>query len=182
MPLTYATSPPAVPIARIPSEQLIDAPAVRLSLEANPRRTRAVDGAWWPRSTDAAAELPGLIAAVDRRLGEMALRVGLHVDAWSNIPHRIPAPGRTVKVGWFQSMDRRLVTLTIRGREGITLRVIPPEATAASAKAAFAFASATTDANGVPPAEDQTAGPGLRAEQGAEQDVWEDEGGHFTMG
>ncbi|WP_327048370.1 DUF5994 family protein [Microbispora sp. NBC_01189] len=179
MTLTHTTSPPPVPIARVPPERPIGAPAVRLSLEPNSRRARAVDGEWWPRSTDAAAELPGLIAAVDRHLGRMTLRVGLHVDAWSNIPRRIPVPGRAVKVGWFQSMDRRLVTLTINGREGITLRVIPPEA-AASAKAAFA--SATTEPHSVPPVENRTPVPVVRSRQGAEQDVWENEGGHFTIG
>lgn len=178
MTLTHSPSPSAVPIARVLSEQPSDVPVVRLSLEPGPRRARAVDGEWWPRSTDAAAELPGLIAAVDRRLGKMTLRVGLHVDAWSNIPHRIPAPGRAVKVGWFQSMDRRLVTLTINGGEGITLRVIPPEARVASTKAAHA--SAPTDPNGAPPAEDRTPAPRVRPEQEAEQDVWEDEGG-FAM-
>ncbi|WP_373320593.1 DUF5994 family protein [Microbispora rosea] len=159
-----------VPITRVLAEQPRDVPVVRLSLEPSPRRTRAVDGEWWPRSTDAAAELPGLIAAVDHRLGRMTLRVGLHVDAWSNIPHRIPVAGRAVKVGWFQSMDRGLVTLTINGHEGITLRVIPPEA---------ASASAPRDPNGAPPVEDRTPAPGVPAEQEAEQDVWEDEGGRF---
>ncbi len=100
----------------------------------------------------------------------MTLRVGLHVDAWSNIPHRIPVAGRAVKVGWFQSMDRGLVTLTINGHEGITLRVIPPEA---------AYASAPRDPNGAPPVQDRTPAPGVSAGQEAEQDVWEDEGGHF---
>lgn len=170
MTLTPVPTTPAVPIARVLPEPPHDAPVVRLSLEPSPRGTRAVDGEWWPRSTDAAAELSGLIAAVDRRLGKMTLRVGLHVDAWSNIPHRIPVAGRAVKVGWFQSMDRGLVTLTINGHEGISLRVIQPEA---------AYASAPRDPNGAPPVEDQTPAPGAWAGQEAEQDVWEDEGGHF---
>lgn len=100
-----------------------------------------MDGTWWPRSTDAAAELPALIAAVDQRLGEMTLRVGLHVDAWDNIPHRIAAPGRAVRVGWFRSMDGRLVTLSLKGKPEITLQVIPPQATAA--RAAFAATGAS---------------------------------------
>ena len=42
--------------------------AARISLSdhLNARHT-AVDGAWWPRSTDLAAELPGLVAALDER-------------------------------------------------------------------------------------------------------------------
>jgi hypothetical protein len=101
----------------------------------------------------------------------MTLRVGLHVDAWDNIPHRIPAPGRAVRVGWFRSMDRRLVSLTMRGRDAIILRVIPPEARTESARAIFASATGL-DANAVSPA----------ASQAAEQDVWDNEGGRFGAG
>ncbi|GAA1292201.1 hypothetical protein Psi02_49450 [Planotetraspora silvatica] len=125
---------------------------------------RAVDGAWWPRSTDATAELPGLIAAVDRRTGETTLRVGLHVDAWDAIPHRIPAPGRAVRVGWFRSMDRRLVSLTMRGRDTITLRVIAPETAPESARAIFA--EATGDANAVPPGGGHDGGAACLGQRG----------------
>ncbi|WP_405142094.1 DUF5994 family protein [Sphaerisporangium sp. NBC_01403] len=120
-----------------------EAPPVRLSLPPAGDHPRAVDGVWWPRSKDAAAELPGLIAAVDERLGEMTLRVGLHVDAWSDIPHRIPAPGRAVRVGWFRAMDPERVTLIVRGQKDVTLRVIPPEASAESAEAALAGSAAS---------------------------------------
>jgi hypothetical protein len=171
MSLTQVLSSFTDPIARVPSEHSTQASAVRLSLEPIRGRMRAVDGAWWPRSTDATAELPGLIAAVDRRTGEMTLRVGLHVDAWDNIPHRIPAPGRAVRVGWFRSMDRRLVSLTMRGRDAIILRVIPPEARTESARAIFASATGL-DVNAVSPA----------ASQAAEQDVWDNEGGRFGAG
>ncbi|MEU8247886.1 DUF5994 family protein [Nonomuraea sp. NPDC048916] len=87
------------------TETPAEASAVRLPLGPARGHVGPVDGTWWPRSTDAAAELPALIAAVDQRLGEMALRVGLHVDVWDNIPHRIAAPGRAVRVGWFRSMN-----------------------------------------------------------------------------
>ncbi|MFC3823331.1 DUF5994 family protein [Planomonospora venezuelensis] len=43
--------------------------ALRLALHPVPNRRAAADGAWWPCSRDAAAELPDLIAAVDQRLG-----------------------------------------------------------------------------------------------------------------
>jgi hypothetical protein len=97
----------------------------------------------------------------------MTLRVGLHVDAWDDIPHRIPVPGRAVRVGWFRSMDRRLVSLTMRGRDTITLRVIAPETTQESARAIFA--EATGDAKAVPPGGAQTE----------EQNAWDNEGGRF---
>lgn len=119
----------------------------------------------------------------------MTLRVGLPVDAWDNIPHRIPAPGRAVRVGWFRSMNSGLVTLNIRGKQGITLRVIPPEATEASARAAFAAAFA--GANGEPARGGPVGGQGVtrdvspvplfRRKRDAGQDGWENEGGRFGI-
>jgi hypothetical protein len=38
--------------------------AVRLRLQPNRPIYTLLDGAWWPRSADAAAELPGLILAL----------------------------------------------------------------------------------------------------------------------
>ncbi|WP_157984939.1 DUF5994 family protein [Lentzea terrae] len=39
------------------------------------------DGAWWPRSSDLAAELPPLIAALAGRLGR-ATQVTFNLTAW----------------------------------------------------------------------------------------------------
>ncbi|WP_374058818.1 DUF5994 family protein [Planomonospora sp. ID67723] len=185
MTTTHATFPPAIPAAHVPPASPVEASAVRLSLAPVRDRRGPVDGAWWPRSTDAAAELPGLIAAVDQRLGEMTLRVGLHVEAWDNIPHRIPAPGRAVRVGWFRSMDTRLVTLSLRGRPGITLQLIPPQATEASAKAVFAPDAVDADGEisaGLPVAgrsttQDRSGTSRPRREGDAGQADWENEGG-----
>ncbi|GAA3428728.1 hypothetical protein GCM10018953_59120 [Streptosporangium nondiastaticum] len=98
-------------------------------------RRVAVDGTWWPYSRDAAAELPGLIAAVDRLLGRVTLRVGLHGDAWRCIPRRIPARGRQVHIGWFRHTDPRLITLIFAAGEPVVLLVIPPDTAAAPAEA-----------------------------------------------
>ncbi|GHE30518.1 hypothetical protein GCM10017673_36500 [Streptosporangium violaceochromogenes] len=185
MTTTHITLPPAAPATHARPAPAADATAVRLSLAPARDHPGPVDGAWWPRSTDAAAELPALIAAVDQRLGEMTLRVGLHVDAWDNIPHRIPAPGRAVRVGWFRSMDIHLVTLSIRGRQDVTLRLIPPEATETSAMAVFA--SATGDVKGQASSGAPTSGRNalrgrrvrspLRRETDEGQNRWENEGG-----
>ncbi|WP_396780534.1 DUF5994 family protein [Microbispora sp. H10830] len=45
---------------------------LRLAPVLGPRGT--VDGAWWPHFRDATVELPGLIAAIDQRLGLPGLR------------------------------------------------------------------------------------------------------------
>ncbi len=95
-----------------------------------PRSTgeAVADGVWWPNSRDAGAELPGLITAVDERMGRATMRVSLYADAWDDIPQRIPARGRQVRVGWFRHSDPRMVTLTLDGFEQVSLLVVPPGA------------------------------------------------------
>lgn len=99
---------------------------VRLSLSPVLDRRAAVDGAWWPYSRDAAAELPGLIAAVDRRLERTTLRIGVYPGTWNHVPRRISARGRQVKVGWFPCTDPRVITMVFAGAETVTLLIIPP--------------------------------------------------------
>ncbi|WP_433251340.1 DUF5994 family protein [Streptosporangium sp. CA-135522] len=99
--------------------------AVRLSLDPALGRRNVVDGAWWPYSRNAAVELPGLIAAVDQRLGRAILRIALHLDAWDDIPRRVPARGRQVMVDWFRGADFGLIRLTLAGMEHVDLLVVP---------------------------------------------------------
>ncbi|WP_223167823.1 DUF5994 family protein [Nonomuraea sp. SYSU D8015] len=89
-------------------------------------RRALVDGAWWPYSHDARAGLPGLIAAVDRLLDRVMLRIGVHRDAWQRIPRRIPARGRQVRVGWFRHADPRVIILFFAAAEPVVLLIIPP--------------------------------------------------------
>ncbi|MEU5864041.1 MULTISPECIES: DUF5994 family protein [unclassified Nonomuraea] len=44
------------------------------------------------------------------------------------MPHRIAAPGRQVREGWFRAIDPHLINLIIPGIEPINLLVIPPAA------------------------------------------------------
>ncbi|GAA4528309.1 DUF5994 family protein [Nonomuraea ferruginea] len=94
-----------------------------------------VDGAWWPSSRDAAAELPGLIAAVDRLLDRVTLRVGLHGDAWQHIPRRIPARGRQIRIGWLRHADPRVITFSFAAGEPVVLLIIPSGTAAGAAEA-----------------------------------------------
>ncbi|MFG1708012.1 DUF5994 family protein [Nonomuraea sp. M3C6] len=55
--------------------------AIRLSVSPGLDRRGTVDRAWWPHSRGAAVALPGLVAAVDQRLGRTTLRIGLYRDA-----------------------------------------------------------------------------------------------------
>ncbi|MDF5754628.1 DUF5994 family protein [Spongiactinospora sp. TRM90649] len=163
-----------------PSSPVLAAQATpRLSLNAVLDQRGTVDGAWWPRTRDAAAELPALISAIDLRLDRAVLRVGLYLDAWDHIPHRIPAPGRQVRVGWFLSADPHLITLSIAGTAPIALLVIPPGTADGPAMAALALAAAGTI--GVRPADmlhPVVPEEGSRGRDGSAS--WENEGGRIA--
>ncbi|MDR8410215.1 DUF5994 family protein [Nonomuraea sp. 3-1Str] len=109
-----------------------------------PNRRSVVDGAWWPCSRDAAAELPDLIAAVDRLLDRATLRIGVHRDTWQNIPRRIPARGRQVRIGWFRHADPRVITLSFAAGEPVVLLIIPPGTAAGAAKAVLKLTAQET--------------------------------------
>ncbi|MFC7586152.1 DUF5994 family protein [Nonomuraea antimicrobica] len=93
---------------------------------------------------DAATELPGLIAAVDQRLGRTTLLVGVCRDAWQHIPRRIPARGRPVRISWFRHADPRLVALFFATGEPVVLLVIPPDTAAGPAEAALKLTAQNT--------------------------------------
>jgi hypothetical protein len=56
-------------------------------LQLSPDGSGRVDGAWWPRSDDLTAEVPGLAAALQSRLGTIE-RVAYHPAAWAPAPRR----------------------------------------------------------------------------------------------
>ncbi|MEV0386731.1 DUF5994 family protein [Nonomuraea sp. NPDC050643] len=118
--------------------------ALRLSLHPVPNRQATVNGAWWPYSPDMAAELPGLIAGVDRLLDRVTLHIGLHGDVWQHVPRRIPARGRQVRVSWFRHTDRRVITLGFAGGEPVLLLIIPPGTAAGAAEATLKLTAQDT--------------------------------------
>lgn len=63
-------------------------PDSRLVFAPSPTAQGVVDGSWWPRTRDPAAELPALIAAVTDRLG-LVDRITLSADAWDTRPQHI---------------------------------------------------------------------------------------------
>ena len=113
----------------------------RLSLVPATAPHAGLGGGWWPRSRDATAELPGLIAELSARAGRVS-RVALQVRAFDNIPHRLTAGGRTVRVAWFRYMNANTIILTMADRDDLVLLVVPPQAPpAAAAQALRAVAS-----------------------------------------
>lgn len=101
------------------------APGCRL-LWAPPGATERLAGAWWPRSNDAVRELRELLPEVSARMGGPVTRVSLNIDAWgAEQPRRLHLPDRTVRLGWFRTLDAATVTLGRGTYDRLTLLVIP---------------------------------------------------------
>ncbi|MEU5786295.1 DUF5994 family protein [Micromonospora purpureochromogenes] len=163
------TGQPAAPItASTPS-------APRLLLGTT--RNRAVlDGGWWPRSWDPAAELPGLVLALAERHGRIR-HIMLNIHAWDSRPRRLTVGPDVVRLGWFDTLSPALLVATTGRDIQVDLLVVPPATPPAAAERAMATAADPADlrrapdilaAVGVPPAAT------IRTDAYA---VWDNEGG-----
>jgi hypothetical protein len=98
----------------------------RLQLKPDPPTPAYLDGVWWPRSPQLAVELPGLIARLSDRLGQVTV-VGYHLDAWPGTPPQVEIAGLTVQLQGFTSNEP--ASVIVFGRDGhyVTLLVIPSD-------------------------------------------------------
>jgi hypothetical protein len=92
-----------------------------------------LDGGWWPRSADPAAERPGLILALDGRHGPFnpITRIMLGMAGWDpSRPRRLrvggPAGRRVVRLGWFATMPAGLLIATCARGQRTDLLTVPP--------------------------------------------------------
>ncbi|MEV5436468.1 DUF5994 family protein [Streptomyces sp. NPDC052682] len=126
--MTSAPTPPR-PQPSAPS-------AVRLLLAVPPhggRTARRIDGAWWPRSYDLAAELPGLLGVLPRAWGRIS-SVRINGDGWPACPERMVVAGQPVRVRRTPSPKAPpTVCLLAPGCGRWDLLVVPPGATQAEA-------------------------------------------------
>jgi len=100
------------------------APSTRLAVHRSGADPSTVDGGWWPRSWNAAAELPGLVRALAPRIGPVG-SVVLNRATWTGDIERLSVDGRTVRVGWSDTLDPALAVVAAeRGR--LELLVVPP--------------------------------------------------------
>ncbi|MFC9132736.1 DUF5994 family protein [Streptomyces sp. NPDC057099] len=107
-------------------------------LETTHDRQGVLDGAWWPRSRDIAAELPGLITALTDYLGPVT-RVGLDAGAWEGLPTRMTIDDRVVHIDSFAAGDDTV--LITRGEQDLfSLLVVPSHTPPDAARAAMAEA------------------------------------------
>ncbi|TVT17183.1 hypothetical protein FNH06_32465 [Amycolatopsis acidiphila] len=88
--------------------------------------TGYVDGAWWPRSRDLAAELPALLAVLAVRPGRIE-RVTYNLTTWQPVGGRLPLDGQVIRLEGFLSQQADTVTVSGQGRQRLTLLVVPPE-------------------------------------------------------
>jgi hypothetical protein len=110
-----------------PHSRSIPSQPLRLRLKPKAPATGYVDGAWWPRTRDLAAELPELAEVLSVRLGPVH-RVAFAMDAWAPPPaRRLPLDGRQLRLEAFRYQDKDIVYLSGLDGRRICLLVIPPE-------------------------------------------------------
>jgi Family of unknown function (DUF5994) len=122
-------------------------PVTRLSLDRATLRQAGIHGGWWPRSRDAAAELPGLLSELNTHAGRVS-RVALQAGAFSDIPHQLVVGGHKVHVAWFRYMNPHTAILTVVGRDDLILLVVPPQASPEAAAQALRLAASGHQAGG----------------------------------
>jgi hypothetical protein len=122
------------------------AAGLRLRLAVGPSRKAAFDGAWWPHTTDAQAELPSLLEALGDRRGQIT-HVLLGAAEW-DLPHprRLgPARAAAARLGWYTSQPAGVVTImTEFGQGRFDLLVVPPGTAPDAADAAMVAVATPT--------------------------------------
>ncbi|WP_434444062.1 DUF5994 family protein [Lentzea sp. E54] len=116
----HSIAPPAVQANELPRCPL------RLRLRPKALTTGYVDGAWWPRSRDLAAELPALLAVLAVRLGEIP-RVSYNLTEWETAPRQIAVDGVRVRLNGFWSRPPHTVDVIAGDRRRLTLLLVPPD-------------------------------------------------------
>jgi hypothetical protein len=101
-------------------------PATPLRLSMNEHLgDGAVDGSWWPRSRDAAAELTDLVDQLPDGYGDV-LRVVVSASDWDSVPKRLRVARGLLKVGSYPGDDSHQVWLVMFSRRLIRLSVTAP--------------------------------------------------------
>jgi hypothetical protein len=114
---------------------------LRLRLQPDGAAGTLLDGGWWPRSADPAAELPGLVVALDEQHGPVS-KIVLGMADWdSSRPRRLrvdgPAGRRVLRLGWFATMPAGLLTAIYADGHRTDLLIVPPDTSEQAAQAAM---------------------------------------------
>ena len=97
----------------------------RLRLKPKAPQSGYVDGAWWPRSEDLAAELPDLLAVLSVRLGPID-RVLYNLNEWAKASAKLATGGRVVRLDGYRRQPINTVEVLGLNRNKIALLVVPP--------------------------------------------------------
>lgn len=180
---TISLAPPSTPRLRLQPPRAADSPRTPL------------DGAWWPRSADPVAELPGLILALQAHGPNSDHRPITHlmlpVADWDSHPRRLRVDGpddtRVVRLSWFDTLPAGLLTAIWPDGQRIDLLTVPAHTHHQAAHSAMDLAA--HPANHLRTAELLTAlsvplspeTPPITqpATQAATEDAWETEGGRL---
>jgi hypothetical protein len=130
---TDMTSEPTIPRPSAPARPLEHPPERLRRLKPKAPTTGWVDGGWWPRSRDLAAELPGLLSVLAVRTGRIE-QVSYHLGEWGLPLRKISCGGGVVRLEGYRSQHADTVDVLAPGQR-LTLLVVAPEASARTAHA-----------------------------------------------
>ncbi|WP_157631411.1 DUF5994 family protein [Catelliglobosispora koreensis] len=116
----------------------------RLWLASTSVHSGMLDGAWWPRSRNAIAELPGLLAILDGARG-CVIRLALSADGWENHPRRLPVAGRSPSIDYYATQPTSLLTASCADGDRIDLLVVPPDTDPGDAHAAMMMVAGSSN-------------------------------------
>jgi hypothetical protein len=110
-----------------------------LRVQRAPARHDLFDGAWWPRSRDVHAELPGLVSVLHEHLGDVA-SIGLDADSWDGLGRPVHVEGRLLQIDWLPVGDDTVI-VTRNDTETFMLQILSPDEGLDQAQAAMSMAT-----------------------------------------
>jgi hypothetical protein len=131
---------------------------VRLRIKPNTAARGHVDGAWWPRSHDPAAEFPGLVLAMSSWVGPIR-RVTYHLNDWDTTRRELTVEGWTVTLVGLPTLDANTVVVAGSNQRRMILLVVPPGTPDGAARAVLRSA---TEPDTVDSVEEILASNGVR--------------------
>ena len=158
----------------------VSSPAARLLLGSARTPSTMLDGGWWPRSADLAAELPGLVLALQGHgpPGEhgSVTHIMLRVSDWDSRPRRLHVEGvegltdtRVVRLSWFDTVPAGMLTAIYADGHRVGLLTVPPDTEESAAWAAMKQAAQTGEYTRTPDTDTESA----------RESGWESEGGRL---
>ncbi len=121
----------------------------RLQLKPYRSASEHLDGAWWPRSTQLADELPDLVASLADRLGRVVM-VCYRRNGWHDTPPLVEIAGHTIELLGFTSDEPTSVILFGEDGRHITLHVIRPDTSQEVARQALQQDAVPADPDAAP--------------------------------